>query len=92
VKSLYSSNFVAATPAATHRFQTHISRAFIVTLTKHINHRALTLAGRGAVVRVGFGKAALAATMKQGQSSIPSLRPNGCWGYEDRLPPGEGGA
>jgi len=92
VKSLYSSGFVAAAPAATHRFQTHISRAFIVTLNKHINHRALTLAGRGAVVRAGFGMAPLAATMNQGQSSLPSPRPDGCWGDEDRWPPGEGGA
>jgi hypothetical protein len=92
VKSLYSPGFVAATPAATHRFQINVFRAFIVTLTQHINHRALTLSGRGAVVRAGFGKAPLTATMKQGQSAIANLRPNGCPAHEDRLPPGEGGA
>lgn len=90
VKSLYSSNFVAATPAATHQIQTHISRAFIVTFLGHITHHALTLSGQCAFVRVGFGKSVVA--MKQRQAN-PSLRAiNGSLGYEDWLPPGEGGA
>jgi hypothetical protein len=90
VKSLYSPAFVAAKPAATHRFQTHISRAFIVTSLSRITHDSLTLSGQCAFVRVGFGKSVFA--MKQRPTNLTPRATHGSLGHEDRLPPGEGGA
>jgi hypothetical protein len=98
VKTLYSPLPRCSACSAAHKFNAiaQPNQEFIVKTQRYIAHRSLPLSGRCAFVRAAvmgslFGKPQAASTMNE-QGIATCHRPTVSLGYEDPMPPGQGGA